>query len=441
MGVLVITAIGNLIYFLIVYGYLPPPFFHDIDDTFMDWYNTVIWVYRPGAYNIWLTPYPPLSFVFLRFFSEGHCYADIGRTARDCDPIGFFAMAAFMVINLIVSFLIFRKNDPRTALPRALAIGVGTPMLFAWERGNLILPCLTFFMLGHGRLLRSGWVRWLCVAISVNFKPYLLLPIIGGVLHRRWRWAEGCGVAIVAVYVVTLTLFGQGFPGELIGNLTAFEEGVWRPPSLDSIAYGSTFSPLLDFLKSPYPIMKYLGSWPMDTMEALFPLATKVGQLGVLACFAGAVLRPRAVPVHRLAALSMALFMTTTDAGIYAAVFLFFLVFLERWTGPGQAVALIATFILCIPYDYQFLGIAHSLKYSYLTKRTVGYDLGLTVGSFARPTLMVIIEYGLVVASLSDLIIKPLADRKAARNSLGWGPTLGAEPSSQGSLARSGSEG
>jgi hypothetical protein len=319
-----------------------------------------------------------------------------------------YVLAAFMLINFVLAYLIYRKADSKTALPRAIALSFGTSMLFAWERGNLILPCFTFFMLGHGRLLRSAWVKWLCVAVSINFKPYLVLPLVGGVLRRRWRWAEGCAVAIVMVYAISFAWFGQGSPMEVLANLTAFTQNAYRVPSLDSIAYASTFRPLLDFLESPYPIMHYIGSRPMETMERFMPLATRLGELGAFASLAGAILRPTAVPVHRLAALSMALFLTLTEPGLYTESLLFFFVFMERWNGPGQAVALIAAYILCVPFDYQFLGIAHQIKNSYLSGRAVGYDLGLTVGDFARPALMLMVEYGLAVASLSDILRGPV---------------------------------
>ena len=28
--------------------YLPPPFVFDINDTFMDWFNTAYWAHNPG---------------------------------------------------------------------------------------------------------------------------------------------------------------------------------------------------------------------------------------------------------------------------------------------------------------------------------------------------------------------------------------------------------
>ena len=80
--------------------------------------------------------------------------------------MGVFILPLIIPINIVISYLIYRKIEPRTAILRALALGFGMPMLFAWERGNLVIPCLTVFMLGHGRLLKPAWARWLCLGAA-----------------------------------------------------------------------------------------------------------------------------------------------------------------------------------------------------------------------------------------------------------------------------------
>ena len=402
LALLVVVGIVQLIVFFFRNGYLSAPFFDNTNDTFMDWYNTAYWVYKPGAYDEWDSVYPPFSFVFLRFFSNPSCYAWNGDAARQCDKMGIFALCGFFLLNFVLLYKIFQKDAADTAIARAIALGLGLPMLYSWERGNLIVPCFTFFILGHGRLLKAGWVRWLCAAASINLKPYLVLALVGRVLRRRWRWLEGCAVAIVIVYAVSFMMFGQGNPIDVFNNISAFSQGSdvirWS-----SIAYVSSLNALLNILGSPLPIVRFIGSRPIETMESIFPVAIRLGELGVLACFAGAVWRPNAVPGYRLAALSMALLLTVSSPGAYAEIFLFFFVFHERWDGPGQIVALVAAYILCVPWDYQIVGIGHQLKDSYLSGQRVGYDFGLTLGAFVRPALMLLMQYGLVAASLRDI--------------------------------------
>ena len=406
LAILTIVGIVFVITFFYDSGYLPPPFFDNPDDTFMDWYNTAHWVYKPGAYEQWRSIYPPFSFIFLRIFSNPSCYVDLNANARNCDVFGAYALAAFMVLNSLILYYIYVRDSKYTAIPRAIALGFGMPMLFAWERGNLILPCFTFFILGHGRLLKAGWVRWVCLAAAINFKPYLVVTVAGRVLRRQWRWAEGCAVSVILIYVVSFMLLGQGSPIDLLSDIFSFSQ-VSSVVQTSSLTYMSTYNSLLDILQQPIPIMHFVGSRPIELLESILPIAIGLGELGVIACFAGAVWRPNALPGYRLAALSMAVLLTVTNPGGYAAVFLFFFVFHERWNHPGQVVALICTYLLCVPGDHQFVGIAHLTKNSYLSGRTVGYNFGLTVGGFVKPALLLMVEYGLVAVSLSDILRTP----------------------------------
>lgn len=421
LAILVLAGIGWLSYFFLTSGYLPPPFFDDTSDTFMDWYNSAYWVYHPGAYVTWGSVYPPLSFLFLNIFSTKSCYADREPIARSCDRLGVGVLCGFVLINVVILYFIYKRNDPKTALPRAIAAGLGMPMLFALERGNLIIPCFTFFILGHGRLLKSAWARWLCLATSINFKPYLLITLLGVVLRRRWRWAEGCVVATVALYAISYAVFGQGSLFQIIKNITGFSDGSGTI-RLDSIVYSPTYIELLKLLQSPFPIMGIIGSRPMEMMEIILPAAMQIGEIGALVCIIGVVWKPNRVPTHRVAALTMALLLTVSEPGGYAYVFLFFLVFLEQWRGVGRILALIGTYLLCVPWDYQVVQIAHQMQYSYLSGLTVGYNMGINLGAFVRPALLLMVEYGLTICTLSDLFRAPtgtLALRANASTAVG----------------------
>ena len=413
LAILVVAGVVWVSMFFLSNGYLPTPFFDDTSDTFMDWYNSAYWVYHPGAYVTWGSVYPPMTFLFLRLFSNPSCYVETEPIARHCDHTGVFVLCIFIVINLVLLYFIYRKSDPKTAIPRAISLALSLPMLFALDRGNLIVPCFTFFILGHGRFLKSAWIRWLCVAISINFKPYLIITVLGVVLHRRWRWAEGCAIVIVTLYAVCYVIFGQGSPAQILKNIGGFS-GESPTIRLDSIIYSPTYIEILKLLKSPFPIVGIIGSKPIETMEFIFPVAMQIGEIGALVSIAGAIWKPNAVPAYRIAALAMALLLTVSEPGGYAYVFLFFLVFLERWKNPGQIMALVATYALCIPWDYQIVQIAHQLQYSYLSGLTVDYGMGINIGAFVRPALLLIVEYGLVVATLSDLI-RALFDARSQR--------------------------
>ena len=400
---LIIAGIAWSAYFFSLHGYLPPPFFDDVHDTYMDWYNTAYWVYSQGTYTVWASIYPPISFIFLRIFSNPACYSGDAFGARDCDKIGAVVLPLIILINTVIAYLIYKRIEPRTAIIRALTLALGMPMLFAWERGNLVIPCLTVFMLGHGRLLKPAWARWLCLGAAINFKIYLIATVVGSVLKRRWRQMEGYALGLFIVYLASYMIFGRGGIPLLLLNFTRF---AYFPPatSINSIQYSPTYTDILKLLKGPFPIMNFLGSRPMEAMESIFPIAMKVGELGVFACFAGVVWRPTSVPAYRLAALAMAFLLTMSTPGGYALVFLIFLVFTEECKSPFRTIAVISAYFLCIPGDYQLLRVIHSLKFSYLSGKTVGYNTGVSLGSFIRPAVLLILEYALVAESLFNIL-------------------------------------
>jgi hypothetical protein len=399
----ILFSLYQVIRFFYSTGYLPPPFFDQSLDTFMDWYNTVYWGYRPGTYNEWYSVYPPFAFLFMDIFSTRSCYYDSSLIGRDCDPLGAWAITGFTIINVFLVSRDYWKADKSTAIPRTVALGLGIPALFAWERGNVIVPCFTFFILAHGRTLRSTWLRWICIGVTVNLKPYLLLPVLGRVLRHKWRWAEGCVIASILIYAASYMILGRGSPFELFYNTTIFA-GTPGSLSLDHIEYATTYNSMLEMTQSQLPLMHFIGSQPMEFVEAAVPWAIKLGVAGVLICYAGAVWRPFACTSYRLAAMSVVLLLTTSrSAGGYAELFLIYFVFFERSKNIGQVVALVATYILCIPWDFVIVKIIHQVTDSYLSGRAVGYDFGLTLGAIVRPGLLLIVQYGLVAASLIDI--------------------------------------
>src|SRR5436305_7091839 len=85
---LVLASLAWVVNRFIVDGKLPQPFVFDINDTFMDWFNTAYYAHNRGAYDTWQSVYPPLSFVFMRAFGIPACYANNPANARDCDVVG-----------------------------------------------------------------------------------------------------------------------------------------------------------------------------------------------------------------------------------------------------------------------------------------------------------------------------------------------------------------
>jgi hypothetical protein len=371
----------------------------------MDGINTAMWAHLPGAYDVWRSIYPPLSFVWLKIFSLSQCYADAdGFSIRDCDWVFRYTMWGFFFLNLPLIYLMYRRTDGRTAVPRAIAVGLGLPMLFALERGNLVIPCFTFFALGHGPFLRSARLKWLCVAMTVNFKPYLIGPVFASLLRRRWRWFEGCVVSIILVYAVSYVLYGSGSPMEVIENMIIFAES-GREADWSVSYYASSYVSLTGFLESDFPLMIRLGSWQIEFWSWALPWIIHFGQAMVVLAGIATLLQPGAIPRYRMAALATLFAVCSQETGGYAQVFALFLVFFERWQGPMRIIALSGAYLLCMTADYviaPFMG--HVVQESYAGNRPVDAAYGVGIGSIARPGILLLIMISLSIATIGDAL-------------------------------------
>jgi len=398
-------------------GYLPQPFVFDTNDTFMDWFNTAYWANNPGAYDVWRSIYPPLSFVLLDALSLPDCYLQSPFFARDCDWLGRSAIIAFYLIDVALVWWSFRRADRRTAPMRAIAFGLGLPLLFTLERGNLILACFACFVLAHGPILRSNLWRGVAAAGAINFKPYLLLPVLALAVKREWRALELAGIATIALYLVTLALVGSGTPGELVSNTAnwvVFQSGqVWN-----EINYSTSYAPLLALRAAQIPLLHFIPSRTIEGIEFAVPLAIRLSQAIALVALAAAWVQPKAVPLHRVSTILLAAYLVTQSPGGYTQTFLLFLVLLERWRGAGPIIAIVCAYLLCVVADWPLSTVLQITSDSWLGGRTVSPAFGLTVGHLVRPGLIILILWALAL----DTIAAVARAHRAHRPSLGLQP-------------------
>ena len=385
-------------------GFLPQPFVMDTNDTFMDWFNTAFWANRPGAYDVWRSIYPPLSFVFLDLFSLPGCYLSSPFAARDCDWLGQATIMGAYALNILLFWIVFRRNDRASALPRTLAMALGLPLLFTLERGNLILITMPAFILAHDPLVRSPLVRAIATAATINFKPYLLLPALAQLVRREWRPLEYAGLATIALYLLTLTFVGSGTPGELASNTAnwvIFQSGqVWN-----EVNYSTSYAPLLTIRKaSPIPLLDLVPSRLVEGIEYAVPLLIRASQLLALAALAGAWLQPRALSHGRIAILLLGAYLVTQSPGGYTQLFLLYLVLLEKWDGAGPKIAIICAYLLCLVGDVPIASIIDLNTNGWLSGRPVTPSFGLTIGHFLRPGLLILILWALSFDAIMRII-------------------------------------
>jgi hypothetical protein len=410
----VVASLGWALRFFFEFGYLPQPFVFDTNDTYMDWFNTAYWANNRGIYDVWRSIYPPLSFVFLDATSLPGCYLQSPFYARDCDWLARSTIHAFYLIDVALAWVCFRRLDRRTAPMRTIAIALGLPMLFTVERGNLILVAFAFFMIAHGPVTASKPWRWFAAAVTINFKPYLVLPMLAHAVKRDWRPLELAGIATVALYLVTLALVGAGTPGELASNTAnwvVFQGGqVWN-----EVNYSTSYTPFQMFRTLDIPLLQFVPSRLVETIEFLVPIVIRSTQLVALAALAAAWLQPKALPLHRVSAVLLGAYLVTQSPGGYTQLFLLFLVLMERWKGAGPALAIIAAYLLCFVADWPLATVLDVTSNSWLGDRTVTASFGLTAGHFIRPGLVVLIVWALSL----DSIVRVARAHRVRRPSLG----------------------
>lgn len=412
----VLASVAWVVSFFFSHGYLPQPFLFDVSDTFMDWFNTAYWANRSGAFSVWHTVYPPLSFVFLDTVSIDSCYME-PFIARDCDWLGKAAILFFYAFGAVLATVSFWRADRPTAIPRGVAFALGFPLLFCLERGNLILVCLVPFIIAYGNIAVRPFWRWLSIAITINFKPYLVLPSLAFGVKRKWRALEAAGLLTIAVYLVTLMVFGSGDPLTMYENTglwVAFTSGQFWEQSY----FSTTYATLLLIRTSSFPILTFVPSEIVDAALWAIPLLIRSSQLVAVAALAAAWLQPRAVPLARIAALFAGVHLITQSPGGYALVFLIFLVFLEPQRRLGPGIALACCYLLSLSYDHVVASVISGNSTSWLSGQAVPVHFGLAVGQLVRPGLVLIVLWALAL----DTIAQVYRAHREHRPCLGFAP-------------------
>ena len=404
LALIVLGGVVRAIVFFMANDHLPQPFFYEPFDTWMDWFNTSYWAHHKGAYDAWMTVYPPLSFVFLKLFSKDSCYIQSnGYSARECDWVGLVSLHGFFVLNIVLLYLTFRKVDRATAPWRTLALGFGLPTLFGLERGNLVVPCFTCVILGFGPLLKSARARWLAVGAAINFKIYVVAGLVPYLLRRRWRWFEGATIATVAIYVLTYGLNGEGTPSEIFRNVADFS-GLYQAVTFLELWYTVTYLPLLSLLNGQYGMVSGLiGSHAVDIVLIVVNGIIRATQIAIVVAAVASWLRPEVVSSQRLTLLGLAFAMIAAEPGGYTQNILIFFVFLERSKGFARSWSIFTCYILCMPFDIILSTVPPLVQESYLAGRQTFFQYYVTVGPFLRPLLILSIVFALSCSTLRDV--------------------------------------
>ena len=380
-------------------GYLPQPFYFLKSDTLMDWFNTAYWANRSGAYDVWGAIYPPLSLDFLRLFSLHGCYAAGPAAARDCDWLGRATLLGDYCLNACLAGVAFWRADRATAPIRTVALALSLPNLYALERGNLVIPCLTLFILSEGGLLSGRIGRGLALGLAVNFKPYLAVVLVPLAVARRWTWLGASLAACIAAYTASFVIEGGGSPAQLLHNAASFV-GQAAANDWNNLYNPTSYIALLDVIFFRRQALGFVPAWLLDAAPFVLIGTMALGLIGLLTTYTAAFLgRVEASPA-RLAAIGIAFVLSVTGASGYTEVFLLFLIFLEPWKGAGIILALTSAYLLSICADVVVVAAPMAPMRSWLSGQDVIPFAGYAVGQFVRPALVLLAEFGLIAATL-----------------------------------------
>lgn len=400
---LALAVLAGLIYvgyLTVAYGYFPQPFFWDADDTFRDWFSTAVYAHAGGAYRTWFSVYPPLSFVVLKFLGVPSCYYSTeSKLARSCDWIGIGAIHAIFVINAILIAMTFMKIDRKTALQRSFVLAAGMPMLFGLERGNLVLLCFTFVLLGFGPLLKSTRWKWFFAGLAVNLKVYIIAGVLSHLLKRRWLWVEGVFISIAGIWAASFAIYGSGTPIEIYHNIINFTNGFQMGSVLD-VWYTNTFNSLKFVLEYQSMINIFIGSEAVSRGILAINVTVHLAQLIIILAALATWLRPEVVPAFRVTFFGIALVMITSETGPYTQPIMFLFVFMERWEGWWRPLAIAVCYILCIPGDIHLGSVVPVYQFSYISGHYLFFNQGIALGMFLRPFLFLLPAYFLGIHTL-----------------------------------------
>lgn len=414
------SAFLYYIHFSTAHGYLPSPFPHEKSDTFMDLFNTLHWAYDDGRYTKWGSVYPPLSFCISKFINFVFAGGGYGPPAlmRDNSP---FVIVGLCLIYLAVPAIVLKTRSWQnfTRIEKFLtyfAIVLSTPMLFALERGNLILlaPILLAFALS-----KIGIARIFCIALLINIKPYFALFLIYYIARKDWKGFATCAVLSGLIFSVSglaldnhfLVFFTNLFNFSKEAGLFSLRGVMAMPSSISAFSY---------VLKNPDGAM-FASSFLSSKSIAIIVYIIEAAKWGVLA-ISLAILFLRSKLLRDAEVFSL-LVVVISNLGVWVGGYTYILyialipVFIKM---RARLLYIGILSLMAIPLDIiPLLDNSIGEQYSYLAGTYVNVQWTLGLGSVVRPVLNILL---LLILSFEFLARKPYthASMPAERSLILW---------------------
>ncbi len=397
-----LAAIFYYYYFFTKNSYLPSPFLADKSDTFMDFYNPMYWAYESGRYTEWGSVYPPLNFLILKiisFFFDGSRYGDPSLIRENSSFVTFgFGLTYLLGLALVLKTKIWKDFTVNEKSLIYFSMIFSTPLLFALERGNLILlvPLLLATALSEIAFLRA-----LSIALLINFKPYFALLLFYYIFRKNLKGFLSCMIIAGFIFILSGLELDKNFLDFFV-NLFSFSKDDALFSLRDLMAMPSSvsaFSYALNNQDGAAFVAEFLGSM----MFTLIANVIEVAKWSVLT-FSLAILAVRSRLVSDAEILSI-LVVVICNLGIWVGgyTFVLYITLIPIFIKMRKKHLYIAFLTLIempldlVPLFSAFIGE----QYSYLSDANVNVHWVLGLGSVVRPILNLVL-----LLSLSHEIFK-----------------------------------
>lgn len=197
--------------------------FVEVNDTFMDFYNSIQYGLKPYSRAV---IYPPLINIVYAFIGHFVTIKDIiGTPGLRTSQDGQFVFAAYLLFTYIPFSLILFKLKKGHLVERyffVFCVLFSLPFLYAFERANSIiwaLFCMFLYIEGYqskNSIIKIGSFFSLAIAAAIKISPALLGLLL--VKERRWRDAIICAFIGGLVFMLPFTLT-DGNISSLLNNI------------------------------------------------------------------------------------------------------------------------------------------------------------------------------------------------------------------------------
>lgn len=206
--------------------------FYDRKDIFMDFFNSIYDCFKGDPYGKKCI-YPPLTYVIYTIFGKflpmdmamekKHGIFDVRDTTQGLTV--YFIYTLIILVIMLALIWKFLKGDSRKKLQFSIMILMSMPVIYSFDRGNIVWFCMAFLMVyiftydSKNKILRE--IGLISLAIATSIKIY---PVVFGLMlifDKRWAEAKRCIIYGVLIFFVPFLCFG-GFSEftVLLSNLT-----------------------------------------------------------------------------------------------------------------------------------------------------------------------------------------------------------------------------